>query len=55
MPRKKKATPEQIDQARDIHQSNDVEINDDAGVSEADNGFWVQAWVWVPTGEEDET
>ncbi len=49
---KKKATPDQIDQARLIHQSHEVEIDDDAGVSEADAGFWVQAWVWVPVEEE---
>lgn len=28
--------------------SDDVEIDDTAYVSEADNGAWVSAWVWIP-------
>ena len=31
-----------------------IEIDDDALVSEGDGGAWVQAWVWVPAGGADE-
>lgn len=27
--------------------SDDIEVDDDAKLSETDNGVWVQAWVWV--------
>lgn len=28
--------------------SDNVQIDDDASLSQADDGAWVQAWVWVP-------
>ena len=31
----------------------DVEIDDNAKISQADNGAWVQAWVWVADQDED--
>jgi len=34
--------------ANELHASDDIEIDDIAGTSAADNGTWVQAWVWVP-------
>lgn len=37
------------DIAESIHGSDDIEIDDEgAGTSEASNGTWVQAWVYVP-------
>lgn len=32
----------------------DVQIDDDAGVSstETGSGAWVQAWIWIPADEE---
>lgn len=45
------ATPEQIDRARKLHCSDDINVDDDAVVSVADEGVWVQAWVWVPNPE----
>lgn len=42
------ATIEQIEAARDEYGSDDIEIDDDAGTSSADDGTWVQAWVWLP-------
>ena len=30
----------------------DINIDDDAVVSESDEGAYVAAWVWVPKGEE---
>jgi len=44
---KKKATLEQIENARCLHQCDEIEIDDEALVSEAEDGYWVQAWVWV--------
>jgi hypothetical protein len=34
--------------ARELYGSDDIEIDDDAKISEADKGTWVAAWVWVP-------
>lgn len=31
--------------------TDDIEIDDDANISEADDGAWVQAYVWVPRTE----
>jgi hypothetical protein len=49
-----RATPDQIDEAREMYSDDDIEIDDDALVSEGDGGAWVQAWVWVPDGGADE-
>ena len=45
-----RATPDQIDEARKMYaegSDDDIEIDDDALVSEGEGGTWVQAWVWV--------
>lgn len=53
-----------IEEARSIFQkgwgefSDEIEIDDFAvGVSRADDGTWVNAWVWVPkeTGDDEES
>jgi hypothetical protein len=31
-----------------VSSNDDIEVDDDAAVSVADDGAWVQAWVWVP-------
>lgn len=31
-----------------ISSSDDVQIDDDAKVSEVDAGLWVQGWLWLP-------
>jgi hypothetical protein len=49
-----KATPEQIASARCYHQCDELEIDDDAEVSVAEGGYWVQAWVWVDNEGEEE-
>ena len=36
-----------IELARDQYASDDLEIDDDAKVSESSEGVWVQAWVWL--------
>ncbi len=42
------ASPGLADLAREIHGSDEIEIDDEgAGTSPADDGTWVQAWVWV--------
>lgn len=33
---------------------NDIEVDDDAQLSQADDGTWVQAWVWIRTAEDEE-
>jgi len=47
----KKITRKQyIARAREIHQDDDCEIDDNARLSKpegGDEGAWVQAWVWV--------
>lgn len=43
------ATPEEIATAIRLHAvEGEVEIDGDARVSRADEGTWVQAWVWIP-------
>lgn len=38
-----------------IHANGDeLEIDDNAGISQADDGYWVQAWVWVPESKDDD-
>lgn len=41
------ATPEEIERARDIYGSDDVEIDENAKASRTDVGTWVAAWVWL--------
>ena len=49
------ATPEQKQKARDIYAGridDDIVIDTDGLASIAENGVWVQAWVWVPNEEQ---
>jgi hypothetical protein len=53
----KRATASQIAAARGFYQDEDLEIDDNALVSESEDeeaksGCWVSAWVWVPTGKD---
>jgi len=42
------ASPGLRELAHEIHGTDEVEIDDEgAGTSEADEGIWVQAWVWI--------
>lgn len=47
------ASPAELGRARGRYGSDDVEIDDGAHVSEADDGVWVQAWVWLPGTEQE--
>lgn len=46
-----KASAEEIAAAREAYGGDDIEIDDDARASRADNGVWVAAWVWL-AGDE---
>lgn len=43
-----------ITKARDIYTMNGVLIPEPSGVTEEDDGYWVDAFVWVPKDEETE-
>lgn len=48
------AQPDQAElvrRARELYMGENIEIDPDAQLSEADDGTWVQAWVWVPAAE----
>lgn len=31
-----------------------LDYDDDDGISEADGGVWVKAWLWIPAEDYDE-
>ena len=40
---------EQRQAARDEHESDEIEIDENAQLSDSgEEGYWVSAWVWVP-------
>lgn len=42
-------------EAAALYASDEIEIDDQAvGVSHADDGSWVNAWVWVPHDDDEE-
>ncbi|WP_143062010.1 hypothetical protein [Faunimonas pinastri] len=43
------AAESEIAIARERYADDDLEIDDDPIVSNAENGVWVSAWVWVPS------
>lgn len=47
-----RATPAQLERARLLYGEDDVQIDEDAVVSETEDGVWVQAWVWLPKPED---
>jgi len=50
------ADPDMIQAARVEHGGDDIQIDDDAGTSDSDEGVWVQAWVFMrdDTSSEEE-
>jgi hypothetical protein len=48
------ASAEEMSAASDEHACDEIEIDDEASVSRADEGYWVSAWVWVATPEADD-
>jgi hypothetical protein len=42
-----------ISQAQAMYCDDDIEIDDEPKLSHAEQGCWVQAWVWVPLDEEE--
>ena len=50
------ATDLELQDARhDWAGEDDISIQDNASTSNADEGFWIEAWLWVPHGEDRET
>lgn len=48
---------ELIEKARELHckgSDEDIEIDDDAALSRADDGTWVGGWLWVPRPEDED-
>lgn len=43
-----------ITKARDMYIIDGVFIFEPSGAEEADGGYWVEAFLWVPKGEETE-
>lgn len=46
-----------IERAREVYavgSDDDIEIDDNALLSEAHDGRWVQAWVWIGDPDEDD-
>lgn len=48
------AHAEVIQEARNIHTSDDLEIDDEPELSIGEGGIWVAAWVWVSVDTEEE-
>lgn len=47
--------PEELARARDLYSDGvTISVDDDAKVSRADDGTWVQAWVWIDYDGEAE-
>lgn len=42
------ATEDEIRKAREIYETDDIQIDTPSRVSVAEKGVWVQAWVWLP-------
>jgi hypothetical protein len=36
-----------IEAARELYECDQLDIDDDAQVLHTENGYWVQAWVWI--------
>lgn len=48
---------ELVDKARQAYcqgSSNNIEVDDDARLSQGDEGTWVQGWLWVPNDEDED-
>lgn len=48
-----RASPAEIEAARNAYADDDLEIDDDAAVSRADDGYWVGAWVWIANDDAE--
>jgi len=52
-----KASDEQIKRARDLYETDDIQIDNDAVLSvvEKDRRYWVQAWVYIDERWSEDT
>jgi hypothetical protein len=41
-----------VERARELYANDELEIDDNAIISQADDGCWVAAWVWVPVDSD---
>ena len=49
LPKRATATAEQIGVAKDYTGwSDELRFDEDAEISEADNGHWISCWQWIP-------
>lgn len=48
------ADPALRDRAVAEYATDEIEIDDVAYISQANDGTWVSAWVWVPNEDEDD-
>lgn len=48
------ATPLEIERARELYGTDEIEIDEGAAASIGDSGTWVAAWVLVPTDPDRE-
>ncbi len=51
----KLATTEQIEAARSGWGTDEIEIDGDARISETENGFWIEGWLWMDGNADDQT
>ena len=42
-----------IEEAREEYQSDEIQISSCAKVARAEEGDWVEAWIWIPKEETD--
>jgi len=57
-PDEEPATPDEIERTRQLYaygsgSGDNLEIDDGAKASRADDGAWVAAWVWLPNEDQD--
>jgi len=46
------ATDAEMDKAREMYQTDDIQIDENAEVSPSGDGTWIQAWVLIPGDTE---
>lgn len=44
----------EVEKARDLYETNDIQIDENAMISLATDGIWVQAWVWLSNEDGDQ-
>lgn len=47
-----RASMSELKKARDLYDNDNVTVEPNSVISWTDDGYWVQAWVFVPSGPE---